>query len=108
MSRRRVLDLERDLPLDTEDRAALQRARETRIDPARIEWRSFSLALQLPNLRQSRETAHRRREVLAKSQRMHQRIAGSKLVTIPGAGHCSTIEEPEAVNAALEEFLGSL
>jgi pimeloyl-ACP methyl ester carboxylesterase len=27
---------------------------------------------------------------------------------IPGAGHSSTIEEPEAVNRALEEFLASL
>lgn len=46
--------------------------------------------------------------VPAKSERMHQRIAGSKLVVIPGAGHTSTIEEPEAVNTALEDFLGSL
>ncbi len=46
--------------------------------------------------------------VPAKSERMHRRIAGSKLVIIPGAGHSSTIEEPAAVNAALEEFLGAL
>ncbi len=46
--------------------------------------------------------------VPAKSERMHQRIAGSKLVIIPGAGHSSTIEEPAAVNAALEAFLDGL
>ena len=42
-----------------------------------------------------------------KSQRMHARIAGSKLVTIPGAGHTSTVEEPGFVNAALTEFLAA-
>jgi pimeloyl-ACP methyl ester carboxylesterase len=41
-----------------------------------------------------------------KSRRMHARIAGSKLVVIPGAGHTSTVEEPEAVNNALAAFLG--
>ncbi len=46
--------------------------------------------------------------VPAKSERMHRRIKGSKLVIIPGAGHTSTIEEPAAVNAALEEFLSGL
>ena len=40
-----------------------------------------------------------------KSERMHAAIAGSELVTIPGAGHTSTVEEPEAVNAAIEAFL---
>jgi 3-oxoadipate enol-lactonase len=43
--------------------------------------------------------------VPAKAQRMQARIQGSKLVVIPGAGHTSTVEEPEAVNAALTEFL---
>jgi pimeloyl-ACP methyl ester carboxylesterase len=43
-----------------------------------------------------------------KAERIHRRIPGSKLVMIPGAGHSSTIEEPEAVNRALEEFLASL
>jgi pimeloyl-ACP methyl ester carboxylesterase len=42
---------------------------------------------------------------LPKSRRIHERIAGSRLVTIPGAGHSSTIEEPAAVSAALLEFL---
>ena len=43
-----------------------------------------------------------------KAGRMHARIAGSKLVVIPGAGHTSTVEEPAAVNEALGDFLASL
>ncbi len=46
--------------------------------------------------------------VPAKSERMHERIRGSKLVVIPGAGHTSTVEEPRAGSAALESFLGGL
>ena len=45
--------------------------------------------------------------VPAKSERINQQIAGSKLVIIAGAGHTSTIEEPEKVNQVLIEFLGS-
>jgi pimeloyl-ACP methyl ester carboxylesterase len=40
----------------------------------------------------------------SKSERMHTRIPGSKLVVIPGAGHTLTVEDPGAVNAALAEF----
>jgi 3-oxoadipate enol-lactonase len=43
--------------------------------------------------------------VPAVAERMHARIRGSTLVTISGAGHTSTVEEPDAVNAALKEFL---
>jgi pimeloyl-ACP methyl ester carboxylesterase len=43
-----------------------------------------------------------------RSQEMHEAIAGSQLVTIPGSGHMSPVEVPEAVNAALEGFLASL
>jgi len=46
--------------------------------------------------------------VLAKSERMQAKIRGSRLVVIPGAGHSSTMEEPEAVNRALAEFLDGL
>lgn len=46
--------------------------------------------------------------VPAKSERMHERIPGSRLVTIPGAGHTSSAEEPAAVNAAIKEFLSDL
>lgn len=45
---------------------------------------------------------------LANSQRLHERIPGSQLVIIPGAGHTSTVEEPAAVNAAITDFLGGL
>jgi pimeloyl-ACP methyl ester carboxylesterase len=45
---------------------------------------------------------------LEKSRRIQERIPGSRLVQIPGAGHSSTIEEPEAVNAAIQEFLAGL
>jgi 3-oxoadipate enol-lactonase len=44
----------------------------------------------------------------AKAERIHARIRGSKLRIIPGAGHSSSIEEPEAVNAAIVEFLSDL
>ena len=43
--------------------------------------------------------------VPAKSERIHAQIAGSRLVVIPGAGHTSTVEEPEAINKVLLEFL---
>jgi len=38
---------------------------------------------------------------------MHEKIAGSKLVTIPHAGHVSNLENPEAFNQALLVFLNS-
>ena len=40
-----------------------------------------------------------------KSELMYGEINGSTLVVIPRAGHSSTLEEPAAVNQALEEFL---
>ena len=45
--------------------------------------------------------------VPAKSERIHKQIEGSKLVIIAGAGHTSTLEEPEKVNQVLVEFLDS-
>lgn len=44
--------------------------------------------------------------VPARSERTARLIPGAKFVTVPRAGHTSTIEEPEAVNAALREFWG--
>jgi len=41
----------------------------------------------------------------AKADRLVAGIAGARLVTIPHAGHSSTVEQPLAVNAALVEFL---
>jgi pimeloyl-ACP methyl ester carboxylesterase len=43
--------------------------------------------------------------VPAKAERIHAAIPGSRLVVIPGAGHTSSAEEPEFVNAALADFL---
>jgi pimeloyl-ACP methyl ester carboxylesterase len=42
------------------------------------------------------------------SQRLHERIAGSRLEIIPRVGHPSTVEEQAAVNLAITNFLGSL
>jgi pimeloyl-ACP methyl ester carboxylesterase len=41
----------------------------------------------------------------ARARRLHEGIRGSRLVVIPGAGHSSPIEEPEAVTGALARFL---
>jgi len=46
--------------------------------------------------------------VPAKSKLMNEKIKGSKLVIIPKTGHLSTIESPDAVNAAMDEFLKNL
>jgi len=62
MTRREELDLERDLFLDAEDRAALERARRIRFDPTEVKWQWISLALQFPGVRQSRTTAAGREE----------------------------------------------
>jgi pimeloyl-ACP methyl ester carboxylesterase len=45
---------------------------------------------------------------LAVAQRIHERIARSQLTIIPGAGHTSTVEQPELVNAAMLAFLATL
>lgn len=44
----------------------------------------------------------------AKAQRLVAGIPGARLVTIPGAGHSSTIEQPQPVIAALRGFLADL
>lgn len=44
----------------------------------------------------------------SRARRMHEAISGSRLVTITGAGHSSSIEQPEAVNLALRDFYSSL
>jgi pimeloyl-ACP methyl ester carboxylesterase len=43
-----------------------------------------------------------------RSERIAAAIRGARLVRIPRAGHSSTIENPEAVNAALSAFLAGL
>jgi pimeloyl-ACP methyl ester carboxylesterase len=42
----------------------------------------------------------------AKAAQMHELLKGSRLVTIPGAGHLPQLEQPEAFNRALWEFCG--
>lgn len=42
------------------------------------------------------------------SRLMHDRIAGSVLETIEGAGHLSSLERPAAVNHVIAEFLAEL
>ncbi len=44
----------------------------------------------------------------AKSEYMHEHIPNSKLVRIPNAGHTSSVEEPEAVNAVVDAFLNGM
>jgi len=46
--------------------------------------------------------------VPGKAEKIHAGIPNSRLVVIPGAGHTSTVEEPEAVNLAIESFLNNL
>jgi 3-oxoadipate enol-lactonase len=42
---------------------------------------------------------------VAASEAMHERISDSRLVVLPSARHLSNIEQSEAFNAALMEFL---
>ena len=44
---------------------------------------------------------------LPESEFMVERIEGAALQTIPGAGHLSNIDQPDAFNAAIAEFLDS-
>jgi pimeloyl-ACP methyl ester carboxylesterase len=46
--------------------------------------------------------------VPARSRRMASQIPGAHFVSLPRAGHSSSLEEPEALNRALEEFWKSL
>ncbi len=46
--------------------------------------------------------------VPAKAERLHAAIPGSRLVTVPGAGHTSSVEQPAFVNRALTQFLESV
>jgi pimeloyl-ACP methyl ester carboxylesterase len=42
------------------------------------------------------------------SREMATRIPGARLVVLPGAGHLSPLETPDAFNAALAGFLDPL
>ncbi|QXC60436.1 alpha/beta hydrolase [Aquihabitans sp. G128] len=39
------------------------------------------------------------------SEAMHHRIAGSELITFPEAGHTLPVEEPDAIAAAIDDFV---
>ena len=39
---------------------------------------------------------------------MHAGIAGSRLVVVETSGHMSAMEQPEAVNVALRDWLASV
>jgi pimeloyl-ACP methyl ester carboxylesterase len=43
----------------------------------------------------------------ARHEHMHARIAGSRLVVVERCGHMSTMEQPEAVSAALRDWLAA-
>jgi pimeloyl-ACP methyl ester carboxylesterase len=44
---------------------------------------------------------------LARHQQMHAALPGSKLVVVEDAGHMTTMEQPAAVNAALQQWLAA-
>lgn len=44
----------------------------------------------------------------AEAEALHAGIANSRLVLLPGAGHLSNIESPDAFSAGVQEFLRSL
>ncbi len=44
----------------------------------------------------------------ARAEFIHQHITLSQLQYIEGAGHTSSIEEPEQVNACIEDFLNNI
>ncbi len=44
----------------------------------------------------------------AESEKMAKAVKGAKLVKIPNAGHLSNVENPEAFDKALAEFVGGL
>jgi pimeloyl-ACP methyl ester carboxylesterase len=46
--------------------------------------------------------------VPARSRRTAAQIPGARFVPLPGAGHSSSLEQPEAVTRLLEEFWKSL
>jgi pimeloyl-ACP methyl ester carboxylesterase len=49
-----------------------------------------------------------RAAVPARAEFIHQHIPHSRLQYIEGAGHSSSIEEPELVNQCIEEFLNNI
>jgi pimeloyl-ACP methyl ester carboxylesterase len=48
------------------------------------------------------------RAPLAVAEDLHRSVPWARLVLLPGAGHATTIEAPEAFNEAVRGFLGAL
>ena len=44
---------------------------------------------------------------LARHEHMHEAVPGSRLVVVEDSGHMSPIEQPEAVSAALRQWMQS-
>jgi len=49
-----------------------------------------------------------KRSPLSCGEAMREAIPGARLVVIPNAGHVSNMEQPEAFNVAVREFLAAL
>jgi len=45
---------------------------------------------------------------MERARRLHSLLPAARFATVPAAGHSAPVENPEAVTAALEGFLGSL
>jgi 3-oxoadipate enol-lactonase len=97
-------------PARSEERAAW---RQRLIDNRRSMWRALNGVLEretvypeLGRIRAPTLIAVGAEDVATprpNSERLHAAIAGSRLCVIPGAGHTSSIEQPEAVTALLRE-----
>ena len=61
-------------------------------------------SIRCPTLVLVGEGDERRRRT--RSQEIAAGIAGARLVVVPDCGHLSTLERPDAVNAALGEWMG--
>jgi pimeloyl-ACP methyl ester carboxylesterase len=46
--------------------------------------------------------------VVAKSERMHAKIADSEMIIVPGGGHTSSVEEPAFINQQIRKFIENL
>jgi pimeloyl-ACP methyl ester carboxylesterase len=100
-------------------RAAAQRARFVEVLSARRDiWRAVNGVIDRAGVRGELERIHAPTLILvgdedvattpAKARRIHEKIAGSRLVEVRGAGHSSSVEQPGAVTGAIKEFLGAL
>jgi pimeloyl-ACP methyl ester carboxylesterase len=106
--------------LDDPARAAERREMEARLlalDPARIRFALEAVITRAPVTTLLREIrvptlvvhgADDRAIRIARARALADGIAGASWVEIPRAGHTSTVEEPRAVNAAIQAFVDRL